>query len=129
METPEQYLRLIDEKFINAKRAKISRYGKRWGIWSAEMNRETRARIKKGDSEEDALHFVFIYWLNRSALLEEHFKRPGFGQATKKRLAREGKRLKRAILARNFTDERIFKERGEENPLGKQIIDIILRRK
>ncbi len=47
MKEPEQFRKEIDEEFERAKAKGISRMDLKWGMWSAEMNRELRIYTEK----------------------------------------------------------------------------------
>ena len=63
MTTAIEYLNLIDRKYLEARKSKISRFSVEWGQWSAAMNRVIQIRIKDiGDADRVRLGYVFIYW-------------------------------------------------------------------
>ena len=94
-----EYVELIEEMYKKARLKKISRMSVEWGMWSRQMNLETRARIESGkDPEELKLKYVFVLWTTRSQLLELHYERPFFKLARKKKLAKECRQLKEMIL-------------------------------
>jgi hypothetical protein len=96
-EEVKNYLTLIDGKYEEMK-GQVPRISKEWGVWSREMNLEIRKKIEEGNPHSTKLKYVFNYWINRSQLLDLHFKkRSMFGKAAKKRLAREGKRLREIL--------------------------------
>lgn len=97
------YVDLIDGWYSYAKRQKYSRMSVEWGQWSAQMNRGIRQKLKEEHRESVLLRYVFTYWINRSQLLELHYKTK-FKGSKKKQLAREGKRLKQVILSANAPD-------------------------
>ena len=102
METPIEYLNLIDRKYLEAKRNKISRFSVEWGKWSAVMNRVIQARIKdKGDADKVKLGYVFIYWTIMSRLIELHYKFRLFKNREKKRLLDESVDIKEIITTGN----------------------------
>jgi hypothetical protein len=91
--TPERVKKVIielDNHFFKCKREKESRYGVLWGKWSREMNVKTRKLIEGGDKHSVHWKYLFVYWVNRSQLLELYYTHP-FGKNTKKRkLIKEG---------------------------------------
>lgn len=100
MKTPEEYLQLIDEKFIEAKAKRISRYDLEWGSWSKEMNTETRRRM---DPESMWLVKVFEYWVTSSILLElYHTGKHRFRRGRVRQLKKELKDIKQVILKREI---------------------------
>lgn len=93
----------IDDWYTHAKNKKLSRFSLEWGEWSALMNRGIRQKIGNNHPDTLLLRYVFIYWINRSQLLELHYK-TRFKMARKKQLARDGKRIKQIILSANAPD-------------------------
>lgn len=99
-ENVKKYIKTIDEKYRECKLAKLSRFSAEWGIWSREMNIEIDGKIKAGHPDGDLLKYVKVYWINTSQLLEAHYKFYTFSKmALKKKIAREGEKIKRLILA------------------------------
>lgn len=97
-------LDLIDTKYRLAKEKKFSRFSIEWGKWSRKMNLEIRRKLESGGHPQEVLYrYIFIYWVNRSQLLELHFKFKHKGSLKKQR-AREGKRLKQIILSGDAPD-------------------------
>jgi len=95
----EGYLQIIDEKYFEAKKERLSRFDVKWGKWSREMNLELRARIEtKTDPEELALKYVIIYWTLRSKMLELHHKSRILGKNKIKKLGDEAREIKVMIL-------------------------------
>jgi len=93
------YIRLIDSKYAEAKAKRISRLDPEWGKWSTEMNRETKAKTQTGKHPQEVLlKYVYIYWVNRSQLLELH-KSKWRKKALKIKLAREGRKIRKLILS------------------------------
>ena len=94
------YLDLIDAKYVEAKEKGLSRLDVEWGIWSGRMNREIRKKRESGEHpQKTLLHQVFVYWQNRSQLLEAHFEKSRFfGNSKIKKLSREGKKIKKEIM-------------------------------
>lgn len=104
MITPEQYLDYIDKQYEQGRVKGLSRLDILWSKWSREMNVEIRRRIdSKEDPEELRLKYVYLYWLNRSQLLEVHFMHPNkwSKNGTKKRLARTGKHIRKMVCSPN----------------------------
>jgi len=102
MKTPEEYLNLIDRKYLEAKRNKVSRFSIEWGKWSVVMNRVLQTRIKDTeDPEHVRLGYVFIYWTLMSNLLELNFKFKLFKGTEKKRILNEASDIKEIILTGN----------------------------
>jgi hypothetical protein len=75
------------------------------------MNLELRERIEAEDPETELLKYVYIYWLERSKLVEwnyqAHISVRGklFGASKRKKIQREAKRIKKLILAGKLTNE------------------------
>uniref|UniRef100_A0A6M3KHJ0 Uncharacterized protein n=1 Tax=viral metagenome TaxID=1070528 RepID=A0A6M3KHJ0_9ZZZZ len=73
--TPAEYLHLIDTKFYEAKKNKVSRYSVEWGTWSREMNLILKKRTKKTDQDISLkLKYVFVYWILKSQVLEMFYR-------------------------------------------------------
>ena len=77
MKTPEEYIELIDKQYSEAKKERIPRVDIKWGMWSAEMNRETRKYTKEHPREElsEYYNLVYGYWVVTSQLLDLHYQR------------------------------------------------------
>jgi len=100
----KKYLGLIDQKYFEAKKARISRFSVEWGIWSREMNLETQKLITSKHPKSLELKYVFIYWVNRSQLLELHYKSKILKSGLKKKLEKECADLKKNILTGGLSD-------------------------
>ena len=112
METPPEVLKiieLIDHNF-EASKGKISRYDLKWGMWSAEMNFELKQRIEVGHEHEVYYKYLFIYWVNRSKLLQLLFEKPSAYSAAgkKRRLTKEGKLLRELAMEGTAPDDGRF---------------------
>jgi len=68
------------------------------------MNLEIRGKLKKKDPNSTLLKYIYNYWVNRSQLLELYFSKKYHKQATKKKLGKEGKELKKIIMEGNPPD-------------------------
>ena len=108
----QEYIQLIDRKFFEAKKKRISRFDTEWGIWSRDMNLEIRKKVGKcKDSGEIAmLNSILPYWLITSELVELHHKSRILGTSKKKKLARERRDIKDDILGGNAISEISIKE-------------------
>lgn len=84
MKEIKEYFNLIDRKFEEAKEKKISRFNVEWGKWSRQMNLEIKGKLDYTS--------VFIYWMNRSNLLEALFL--GATNSFTKNLEEEGKQIR-----------------------------------
>ncbi len=99
-DTPQEvldYIELIEKKYTEAKKAKISRLDPKWGIWSRQMNIATK------NKQGLAYKYLFIYWVIHGQLLELHYK-SRFKQAKKKRLSKEAGKVRRYILKGDAPD-------------------------
>jgi len=94
------YIELIDEKYVEAKRLRVSRFDDEgWGFWSREMNLEIRAKVEDGKHPQVALlKSILPYWLTTSELLELHHRSKVSGLAKKKRLSKERAAIKDDIM-------------------------------
>lgn len=91
-------LDIIDQKFYEARGNRISRFDPKWGEWSRRMNLFLRKKIDESGPNRPAYQYLFIYWLNRSQLLELYFKSI-IGQMSKKEtLKKEAVKLKQYVL-------------------------------
>lgn len=73
----------IDDKFFTTKKKGESRYSINWGRWSRIINIEMKP-LMEGDSElAQQFRYVYMYWINRSQLLELYFKSK-YGKSTQK---------------------------------------------
>ena len=101
----EDYLKLIDDKYYEAKKKRISRMSVEWGKWSREMNVELRRKIEsKKDPEELALKYVVIYWTIRSRMLELYFRSRFYGKNKIKKLSKEASDIKEITLTGKLKD-------------------------
>jgi len=114
MEDVMNYIMLIDEKYIEAKMNRRSRFGLDWGKWSRNMNLEVREKIESGNHPERALlKCILPYWLTTSELLEAHYKSRIFGDAKKKRLSKQRKDIKNDIMGGNAISELSIRDIAE----------------
>lgn len=113
------YLNLIDQKYFESKKARISRFSLEWGMWSREMNIKTRKQIKSDHPQSTELKYVFIYWVTISQLLELYHKSKILKRGLKKKLEKECKKLKKNILTGNLSD---ITERDMKQTLLKGIV-------
>lgn len=90
MDKIKEYIELIDRKYFEAKKNRISRFSVEWGKWSRAMNLELRTL---------SLRHVFLYWINRSQLLDLYYKSKIGNLGKKKRLEKEGSWLQKKILS------------------------------
>jgi len=103
----QDYITLIDSKFAEAKRTRVSRFDPKWGIWSRKMNLKIRKQIDstKNIPDKALLKSILPYWIVVSELLELHHKSKLTGSNKKKKLAKERKVLRDDILGGNATSE------------------------
>lgn len=106
------YIKLIDEKYIEAKRLRVSRFDNEgWGFWSRDMNLEIRAKVEGGKHSQPALlKSILPYWLTTSELLELHHKSKISGLAKKKRLSKERSAIKDDIMGGKSISELSIKD-------------------
>ena len=97
--TPEQYLGLIDEFYLDAKLISLSRFDVKWGRWSYEMNREINLRIKAEDPESAKLKYVIVYWVLRSQLLELYRKKGILNSLNRKNIEDEAETIKEMVVS------------------------------
>jgi len=77
LETPLHYVKLIDEKFLEARKNRWSRTSVEWGIWSREMNVVLRRAVNNKELDEELRRkykYCFLYWQGVSGLLEMHHR-------------------------------------------------------
>lgn len=99
MAEASEYIELIDQKYLEAKMIRISRFSVEWGKWSREMNLGINELTKSKTPQVSILKYVFVYWINRSKLLELYHKSKMGKLGLKKRLEKEGQDLKKSILS------------------------------
>ena len=106
------YIELIDSKYVEAKRLRISRFDNEgWGFWSRDMNLEIRAKVEGGKHSQPALlKSILPYWLTTSELLELHHKSKISGLAKKKRLSKERSAIKDDIMGGKSISELSIKD-------------------
>jgi len=100
----KNYLDLIDLKYMEAKKSRISRFSVEWSVWSREVNIETQKMIKANHLQSLELKYVFIYWVNMSQLLELYHKSKLGRLGLKKKIEKESKSLRKEILSGNLID-------------------------
>ena len=101
--TSQDYIQEIDDYFYSAKRKKLSRLSDEWGKWSREMNLRLRKLIEE-ENNEVSYKYVFIYWINRSQLLDAYFKGKLKNMKKIASLKREAKKLLKAVKLGNDPD-------------------------
>ena len=104
------YINIIDEMYRQGK-GSISRMDPEWGTWSRGMNLEIRGKIEDKSNPHPQpmlLKMVTTYWLQKSRLLELHFKSRIHGKVRKKRLAKEIAQIKSDILGNRPGDMSTF---------------------
>jgi len=103
MIVPEEvldFLKEIEENFARAKENRVSRMDVTWGKWSRDLNLRMRARQNETeDPTKSLLVWLFMYWMNRSQLLELHFQHKLTKERAKKDLRVEGEHIRRTILS------------------------------
>lgn len=100
----ESILREIDHSFLDAKEKRLSRMDVSWGAWSRQLNIRIREMQKDALAKENSnlnhlLVWCFMYWVNRSQLLELHHKHRLTKHRQKRILVVEGEKIKRIILS------------------------------
>ena len=98
--TPESYVKTVDEAYLDCKQKRLSRFSDEWDMFSRKINRERLQAIKNtnGRKEESFFNQCLSYWFNRSELLELYTKSKLIGLAKRKKLAKEGKKIREDIL-------------------------------
>ena len=100
----KDYVTLIDTKYRQAKEKELSRMSVEWGKWSRKMNLEVREKSKEEYGPQYVLfRYIFMYWVNRSELLELHYQHK-YKKGLKKQTARRGKHIKQIILSGDAPD-------------------------
>jgi len=101
-----ELVKIVDDKFYEAKRKKMSRFDIWWGKWSRKFNLSLRGRIegKKEDADTtEGLKYIFIYWTTISNILEMYSSFGSFLHAGKrKKLVAEAKKIKKIIIDECF---------------------------
>lgn len=100
-EAIETVLDNIDAQYKLCRKAKISRLSRKWGDWSGNVNLEIRKQIEAGHPLKAHLQHVFMYWVNRSELLEMCYRHPAKTKKTKakRKLSKAGKTLRQVMAA------------------------------
>ena len=98
--TPKSYIKAIDEAYLDCKQKRLSRFSDEWDVFSRRINRKRLEVIKdiKDEKIESLFNQCLSYWFNRSELLELHTKNKFVGQNRRKKLAKEGKKIRENIL-------------------------------
>lgn len=114
-------IEMIDEKYIDAKKRKLSRFDTQWGAWSREMNVDIRTRIKHcGDSEALRLKYVMLYWTLKSQLLELYYKSRFTRRVLKNKLSREADVVKKNIVNNGALPDM------SDNDLAKTLMGLVM---
>ena len=114
MKQPEEFRKEIDREFEYAKDKGLSRMDMKWGMWSAQMNRELRIYTEKESPKQVLYKYVFVYWTLKSQLLELYFKyKHGlFGGVKKKRKRKEIEEVLKILdlktQGKDLTQEELF---------------------
>lgn len=108
----QNYIELIDSKYLEAKKKRISRYDSKWGLWSRNMNLEIRQKINtiKNKADIAMLKSILPYWLVTSELLELHHKSRILGSSKKKKLSKQRHDIKDDIIGGKAISEVSIKE-------------------
>jgi len=104
MKCPDEIIELIE--FIDNKyreyKGKVSRYSVEWGKWSREMNLDVRKKIETNHEYKIFYQYIYIYSVNRSQLIELNFAPQILRQGKKKKIAKEGAKIKKYLLSGAF---------------------------
>jgi hypothetical protein len=73
----DHYIKLIDSNLVRCEVLGVSRLNTEWGIYSAQMNRETKKY------SGNLVATLFQYWSLSSQLLEAKYKNVGVSKARK----------------------------------------------
>lgn len=95
--SPEQFIDLIDEFYVDAALEGVSRFEPKWGIWSRQMNLEINTRVKLEDPDAFQLKYVTVYWVLKSQMLELVRKDGLMARFQEKKLAIEADKIKEMI--------------------------------
>lgn len=108
----QNYIELIDSKYLEAKKKRISRYDPKWGLWSRNMNLEIRQKINtiKNKADIAMLKSILPYWLVTSELLELHHKSRILGSSKKEKLSKQRHDIKDDIIGGEAISEVSIKE-------------------
>ena len=87
----------IDSKYDEGIYRKWSRYGVDWGEWSNSFNRYLQNLYANGKPESSRYKLVFVYWSNKSKLLELNYKYKIWKRKEKKELEQILENLKNLI--------------------------------
>lgn len=105
------YLELIDQKYFEAKRKRLSRFSVEWGTFSRGMNLEIRAKIEEGKHPQTPLlKSILPYWLTTSELLELHFKSRILKRVKKRQLSKQRQAIKDDIMGGKSISELSIKD-------------------
>jgi hypothetical protein len=103
MTTPKEvidFLTEIDDNFHRSKVNRVSRMDITWGKWSRDLNLRMRERQDQTeDPTKSLLVWLFMYWMNRSQLLELNFKHRLTHNAAKRELIEQGANMKQVIVS------------------------------
>lgn len=98
--TPKSYIEEVDKMYLACRLKRLSRFSNEWDTFSRKINGERLEVIKNLDNEktESLLNQCLSYWFNCSELLELHFHYKLFRQNKRKKLTKEGKKIREDIL-------------------------------
>jgi len=94
------FVQEIDDNYKRARFNRVSRMDITWGKWSRDLNLRMRARQDESiDPNKSLLVWCFMYWMNRSQLLELYFKHRLTRERAKRNLAEEGEQMRKTIIS------------------------------
>jgi len=94
------FLHEIEQNYFFARSKRISRMDIEWGKWSRDINLRMRERQSQSeDPVKSLLIWLFMYWINRSELLELHFKYPITEEEKKEEVRDIGREMRKVILS------------------------------
>ena len=94
------FVQEIDDNYTRARLNRVSRMDVTWGKWSRDLNLRMRARQNEStDPNKSLLVWCFMYWMNRSQLLELYFKHRLTRERAKRDLAAEGEQMRKTIMS------------------------------
>ena len=103
MPAPEvilDFLNEIEENYLRAKENRASRMDITWGKWSRGLNLRMRGlQNDVGEPTKTLLLWLFMYWINRSQLLEIFFQHRLTHHKHKRKLQAEGDNIKTVIMS------------------------------
>jgi len=95
-----EYINLVDAMYLECKKEHLSRFSDKWNDFSTRINiaRKKIAEETKDDVLKSLFNQCLVYWFNRSELLKSFSKNKLIGKGKRKKLIKEGSKIRENIM-------------------------------